>query len=1108
MQSIRITLLIAAVILIAVSAIAIACAPAAPSNQSGESENATETPEPTATLKPGEPTPTPKIGDPVPSSPGTPPAIYLPNPEGTLVPHEFRDPPLTPPVLPSHLKGKIERREATQEARRSTGQSEGTDEKLWVEINLDSDDRVDKVAKYLEKKSIPIVGTGTSESFVQPWIIAIVPISMVREFSELEGVVRIRELEKSAPGSSNQRTQPKPSGQSLAAQHGAQTWHAAGIEGQNVEAGVIDTGFQGFSTRITPNLTSTVIALCFPSDAANPTNTLSDCEQVTEHGTNVVEKLIAIAPEAQIYISNPQNRAQLKQAVNWMTAKSQDNVRRILGGYRPEIGPTPSYDSSANDDFNIKVINHSRSYSWDGPGDGSSRTTQLPIYSPLDSADYAINNGAIWVNAAGNQGERTWFSRAITYNANFVKFDPAVDISICNMVKLKADHDYTFQLRWAGPWPGADQDLDLYLFSPVQSDGLRQVIAESATVQNGDDSDEPFETITVEIETDADYCLFVRNKHIGENPTENPDENPDWMQLQLHQTDDDEAALRSVLNRLGGIGNPAENDGNSMLTIGDASSLANVANVRIASSRGPVPEPIPNGRIEPDVVAITTHPSGTSFAAPVVAGMAALVIQALGNRDSYNESHEIVNYIKTKAVQLRTDPTAHQPTDPPTQPRTNIPVLPVTSSPNNESGHGLAYLPQMEVPSDLQLTKRGIYGLTLSFTTKIWDASPRFVSGSQSAQIQFETVINGVGTVLGGATISLASESKTYRTVRPRGHTHRARIKRCIRGTPSFCTDWSPYSNEIYLPLAPVKPRSAYSIPSDAAAIIKWHNPGDTTAAFEVQQLGGATETFETNRAVIRELQNGTTYQFRIRAFLDDEISEWTGWVSVTPENRNPGIPPYLNVFRQGDDTISLDWDGVSNADIYEVQQWDGTAARNDGTGKKGVWRTIPFAEKGKTQDYAITFIRSLGIVKHLTPGTEYKYRVRSTTLEKSSPWSEQVSGTTNGQRPVVTPVPSPTPTAEPNKTNPSNVQARLSGSDVIITWTPGYNPNYVRQEVMRRIAGVRPEDWTTFSLGINVNTYTDTTGESGITYLYRVQAWKSAGNPSKSTNGDEITIP
>ena len=246
-----------------------------------------------------------------------------------------------------------------------------------------------------------------------------------------------------------------------------------------------------------------------PDEQLDPTKTLSDCEQVTGHGTKVVERLISIAPEAKIYISNPRNNLQLKQAVNWMTAGNQDNDGT-------EIGPAPSYVTSTNNNFNIKVINHSRSYLWDGPGDGSSPFRTSERYSPLNSADDAISNGAIWVNSAGNEGERTWFSRDITYNANFVKFDPAVDISICNMVDLKADHDYTFQLRWSGPWPRADQDLDLYLFGPVQSDGLRPMIAESETVQNGDDSDEPFETITVEIETDADYCLFVRNKHFCE----------------------------------------------------------------------------------------------------------------------------------------------------------------------------------------------------------------------------------------------------------------------------------------------------------------------------------------------------------------------------------------------------------------------------------------------------------------------------------------------------------------------------------------------------------------------------------------------------------------
>ena len=90
-------------------------------------------------------------------------------------------------------------------------------------ISVDSAERVDEILKYLEKKSAPIVGTGKNTSTINPWIIAILPISMVREISELEGVVRVREVEQSAPGSSNQRTQPQPYDQSLVAQHEVHT---------------------------------------------------------------------------------------------------------------------------------------------------------------------------------------------------------------------------------------------------------------------------------------------------------------------------------------------------------------------------------------------------------------------------------------------------------------------------------------------------------------------------------------------------------------------------------------------------------------------------------------------------------------------------------------------------------------------------------------------------------------------------------------------------------------------------------------------------------------------------------------------------------------------
>ena len=1085
MQSIRITLLITAVILIAISAIAIACAPAAPSNQGGESENAP------APATPG-PTPTPKIGDPVPSSPGTPPAIYLPNPEGTLVPHEFIDPPLTPPVLNSYLKKKIEKREATQEARRSTGdQAHVENEIIWIIISVDSDKRVDEVVKYLEKKSLPIVGTGKNRSFIHPSVIAIVRISMLREISELEGVLRIEKVEDSAPSSSNQRTQPKPSAQSLVEKHGVDTWHTANIQGQTIEVGVIDSGFEGFSTEIAPKLAETVIALCFPPDVQNPddpdapsetpdpTNTLSDCEHGTEHGTNVVEKLIAIAPKAKLYISNPRNSFQLKQAVNWMTAKNQDNERRLLGGYRPEIGPTPSYDETLNNDFNIKVINHSKAYLWDGPGDGSSRSTESDVYSPLDSADYAISNGAIWVNPAGNQGERTWFSRDITYNANFVKFDPAVDISICNMVKLKADHDYTFQLRWAGPWPGADQDLDLYLFGPVQSDGLRQVIAESATVQNGDDSDEPFETITVEIETDADYCLFVRNKHIGENPNENPDENPDWMQLQLYEADnDDEAALRSVLNRLGGIGNPAENDGNSMLTIGDASSLANVANVRIASSRGPVPEPIPNGRIEPDVVAITTNPSGTSFAAPVVAGMAALVIQALGNRvgDGYNDNpHEIVNYIKTKAVPLG------------------------TGRPNNEYGYGLAKLPGLDdPPTNLVLTHQPCNRdahLLLTFDPPDWDGiNEDGTNVRYTGYARLDPGIPGeVSQVEGIHTVG--EDSISFTTVRDA--TYYAVAEICpINGSSRMCSIPSQRSNYVTVPPEVCAPEHVSGVPGDGMLTVRWNHERHATSYDVQQEHGTAIEVLENQHKVFSNLTNGTTYRFRVRAKGIPGTSEWSEWMTAVPEPTAPTKVQQIRSYSNSDIYIRMHWDETPGNAIYKVQQWDRTAKS---------WRKLPYEEKGQPEEYQIhffyTYAGAQAKVTGLTPGKTYTYRFKSLNGSQESDWSDQVNFTA-GPTSL-----HPDHTATPNKSEPRDLALSLSGTNVVLNWTKGENENFATQLVRRKIHEGGPTSLVEFPVTLDAETYTDTTTVSGNTYLYRIANIKN-NTEDVISNVQYITVP
>ena len=53
----------------------------------------------------------------------------------------------------------------------------------------------------------------------------------------------------------------------------------------------------------------------------------------------------------------------------------------------------------------VSVIVHGVSYGFDGPGDGTSPFGD----SPLKTVDRAVAGGIVWVNAAGNEADSTWF---------------------------------------------------------------------------------------------------------------------------------------------------------------------------------------------------------------------------------------------------------------------------------------------------------------------------------------------------------------------------------------------------------------------------------------------------------------------------------------------------------------------------------------------------------------------------------------------------------------------------------------------------------------------------------------------------------------------------
>ena len=361
-----------------------------------------------------------------------------------------------------------------------------------------------------------------------------------------------------------------------------------------------------------------------------------------------------------------------------------------------------------------------------------------------------------------------------------------------------------------------------------------------------------------------------------------------------------------------------------------------------------------------------------------------------------------------------------------------------------------------------------------------------------------------------GHSKTISTEHETYTTNVARGETYQVTIRRCIV-LASACTERSDPSNELYLPGTPQTPTSIKAIPGHEGATIKWHNPGNTgdVGNFEIEELGGPTRTSDTTKTVIRYLVNGTVYQFRVRAVLGDEQSEWTTWFPITPEDSKPGTPTDLT-YGNYDTSIFLYWRAGTNADTYKIQQWDGSARRPDGETpdeETGAWRNLPFQESGHAEEYEIDFLSTLvAHIGNLTPGTPYKYKLRSLNIDRHSPWSKQISISTTGQNPD--PNPAPTPMATPNKTPPKGLTAVISGTDVILTWTKGENPNYVSQVVRRRVTGVNPEQWTDVTVGVNDTTYTDTTVQSGTGYTYRVHALKNNGVKSQLTNPERITVP
>ena len=941
---IRVTILTIAAVLTATIILAIACAPAAPTPRSNGDE----------TAQPHQSTENESVGQ-----QEAPPAEWTPPPPPTS--------PAVKPVVNTNLQRKLARHAEEKANRRAAGETAPT---VYVEIvvTVAEPENVDELVEFMNEHATGWVDwnkyDGTNRNV--NGAIARIDLDLVPTVEAMPGVIEIYEVIPAQPSSQLQQSVPTLEPAEVL---GADTWQAVGIDGAGTEVGIIDRDFRNLDAQIKDPIIQGSRFFCYDSNGTPTQTNFAACETPrlnaqgtpvpNPHGTEVVKAFLEIAPNATLYISNANTAGTVRFATSWLTAKRSD----ANDSDRP-------YDLTTNNNYNVKVINWSASVPWDGPGDGTSASATTMEISPLDTLNQAVSNGAIWTNAAGNRAERTWFSRSpLNFNhRHYLEFSSTGtdNEKQCNSVTIKPQTAYTFQLRWAGLWPRADINLNLHLLGPISTNNQGQFTSQNDP-QSGQQTHYPREVLLFNSgSAKGTYCLYV-----SKDPS---DADPAWIQLQIFGPN---IPLQTATGT-GSIDNPAESNNTGMLAVGATDSMA-TPTIKDFSARGPAPEPYPPERIKPDVVSINTTIPGTSFAAPRVTGLAALAIQALGDRTDYDEPHEIVSYLKRAAKIGPTDPV-------------------------NEWGHGLAYLPQPEAPTDLDLKHLScnrLNWLQLDFTHSDWDAREQ-----ANRNFFYRVQLKNTNTLSTRNTVHPRNSDIYRATSLEEENTYQATAKACWRDISgsSGCTAESTPSVEVTIPKEICVPNHINAIPGDGRITIRWDDEPDAPS-YKVEHQDGTISTTSNPYLVVTGLENGTRYRYRVLATgATDENGNnaWTHSVSAIPRPATPTTPTGTGGtaphYKSKDENVTLHWDDAPDNALYRVRQWDGTATNSDGT--TGQWRRLPFTEKGRGNIYTIGFeylySQAQAIIKGLRSGTTYYYMIKAINGEEESEWSEPFTVMTN----------------------------------------------------------------------------------------------------------------
>jgi len=272
----------------------------------------------------------------------------------------------------------------------------------------------------------------------------------------------------------------------------------------------------------------------------------------------------------------------------------------------------------------VTVLNHSVLWDFDAPGDGSGIVN--------DAVDRAARKGIFWSQSAGNFAQTHWSGAWHSANNNqddslqFTETGTGTLVAVQSYVVNAGDRDRSIDvtIRWNDTWgtpssAGSCDDFDLYLYDQPQRD-VNHVIDRSINVQDCRTGATPHEHFRTQQLAPGTYYLEVfrfvpRDRSLIHN-------------FDLISWNQRPAAVQYVTNP-SSLAHPADSGSDGMVTVG-AVPVNSLDVLEPFSSSGPTKD----GRSKPDILApdgIATTAgafTGTSAAAPMTAGAAAIVKQA------------------------------------------------------------------------------------------------------------------------------------------------------------------------------------------------------------------------------------------------------------------------------------------------------------------------------------------------------------------------------------------------------------------------------------------------------------------------------------------------